>query len=141
MCKDLHPYSIVENEVFYYLLKTLEARYVTPSRHVFTDAAVPKLYREVKLNVEESLRTAERVELPCDAWTSRPVDSSVTITAHYHTEHWQLLFHVLKTRAVHGSNTGANIADLPNAAWEWGIADKDLVVVTNNASNMAVAFS
>ncbi len=43
------------------------------------------------------------------------------------------------TRAVHESLTGANIADLlRNAAEEWGIADKDLVVVTDNASNMCV---
>lgn len=108
MCKDLRPYNVVENEGFCHLLKTLEPRYVTPSRRFFTDTAVPKLYREVKLKVQESLKPAERVALTCDAWTSRAVDSYVTITAHYLTEDWQLLSHVLQTRAVHESHTGAN---------------------------------
>ena len=140
MCKDLRPYSVVENEGFCYMLKTLEPRYVTPSRRFFTDTAVPKLYREVKLEVEEALSPAERVALTCDAWTSRAVDSYVTITAHYLTEDWRLQSHVLQTRAVHESHTGANIADLlQKAAQEWGIADKNLVVVTDNASNMTVA--
>ncbi|KAM3871381.1 E3 SUMO-protein ligase ZBED1-like [Diretmus argenteus] len=140
MCKDLRPYNVVENEGFGYMLKTLEPRYVIPSRRYFTDNAVPKLYRATKLQVEESLSTADRVALTCDAWTSRAVDSYVTITAHYLTEDWRLLSHVLQTRAVHESHTGANIADLlQNAAQEWGIADKNLVVVTDNAANMCVA--
>ena len=75
MCKDLRPYSVVENEGFGYMLKTLEPRYVPPLRRFFTDTDIPKLYREVKRKVEESLSTAERITLTCDAWTSRAVDS------------------------------------------------------------------
>lgn len=104
------------------------------------NTAIPKLYREVKPKVEEGLRTAERVALPCDAWTSRVVDSYFTITAYHLTEDWQLMYRILQTRAVHESHTGANIAEfLQNAAQEWGIADKNLVFVTDNASNMTVA--
>lgn len=118
--------------------------FVTCSRHwtpvCDSDTAVRKLYREVKLKVEESLSTAEKVALTCDAWTLTAVDSYVTVTAHYLTEDWQLLSHVLQTRTVHKGHTGTNIADLlQNAAQEWGIADKNLVVVTNDASNMSVA--
>ncbi len=81
------------------------------------------------------MNTVERVAFICDAWTSRAVDSYVTVTAHYFTEDWQLLTHVLQTIAVHESHTGDI---LQNTAQEWGIADKNLVVVTNNASNMSV---
>ena len=35
-----------------------------------------------------SLRTAERVALTCEAWTSWSVDSYMIITAHYVTEDW-----------------------------------------------------
>ncbi|CAI5682133.1 unnamed protein product [Oreochromis niloticus] len=140
ICKDLRPYNIVENEGFSYMIKTLEPRYVIPSRRFFADTAVPNLYIDVKRKVEESLSTAERVALTCDAWTSRAVDSYVTITAHYLTADWRLLSYVLQTRTLHESHTGANIANLlQNAAQEWGIADKNLVVVTDNASNMTIA--
>ncbi|XP_065326764.1 E3 SUMO-protein ligase ZBED1-like [Pelmatolapia mariae] len=140
ICKDLRPYNIVENEGFSYMIKTLEPRYVIPSRRFFADTAVPNLYIDVKRKVEESLSTAERVALTCDAWASRAVDSYVTITAHYLTADWRLLSYVLQTRTLHESHTGANIANLlQNAAQEWGIADKNLVVVTDNASNMTIA--
>uniref|UniRef100_A0A3P8P8X8 BED-type domain-containing protein n=1 Tax=Astatotilapia calliptera TaxID=8154 RepID=A0A3P8P8X8_ASTCA len=115
ICKDLRPYNIVENEGFSYMIKTLEPRYVIPLQ-------------------------PERVALTCDAWTSRAVDSYVTITAHYLTADWQLLSYVLQTRTLHESHTGANIANLlQNTPQEWGIADKNLVVVTDNASNMTIA--
>uniref|UniRef100_A0A3B4FMZ3 BED-type domain-containing protein n=1 Tax=Pundamilia nyererei TaxID=303518 RepID=A0A3B4FMZ3_9CICH len=140
ICKDLRPYNIVENEGFSYMIKTLEPRYVIPSRRFFADTAVPNLYIDVKHKVEESLSTAERVALTCDAWTSRAVDSYVTITAHYLTADWQLLSYVLQARTLHESHTGANIANLlQNTPQEWGIADKNLVVVTDNASNMTIA--
>lgn len=110
-------------------------------QHFFPDTAVPKIYREVKLKVEESLSTADRVALTCYAWTSRAVDSYVTITAHYLTEDWQLLSHVLQTRAVHESHTGANIADLlQNAAQEWEISTKNLVVLTDTLLTWTLPF-
>ncbi len=55
MVKDLCPFSVVENAGFCNMLKTLEPRYVIPSRHFFADNAVPKLYQGVKLKVKESL--------------------------------------------------------------------------------------
>ncbi len=51
IAKDLHPYSIVENQGFRALLHTLEPRYTIPSRRYFTDTAIPKLYSETKAEV------------------------------------------------------------------------------------------
>lgn len=48
ICKDLRPYSVVENEGFRQMLQTLEPRYEIPSRKYFTEKAVPALYDETK---------------------------------------------------------------------------------------------
>ena len=45
-----------------------------------------------------------------------------------------------KSRALHDSHTGANMAELlNNVAEEWGITEKGPALVTDNASNMIVA--
>lgn len=140
ICKDMRPLSVVENEGFRYMLKTLEPRYTIPSRQHITDIAVPNLYKEVKMSILESLSSAERVALTCDAWTSRATESFVTITAHYITTEWNLVSYVLQTRAMHDSHTGGNIAELlKEAVTEWGLEEKHPVIVTDNASNMNVA--
>ncbi len=56
------------------------------------------------------------------------------------TDECKLAACVLQTRAMNESHTGANVAELlQSVANEWKIANKDLVLVTDNASNMAVA--
>ncbi|XP_072568141.1 E3 SUMO-protein ligase ZBED1-like isoform X2 [Paramormyrops kingsleyae] len=122
------------------MVNTMEPRYMIPTRRHITDVAVPTIYEEVKLHVKTSLASAERVALTCDAWTSRATESYVTITSHYISDEWELVSHVLQTRAMHESHTGSNIAELLKTALEeWDIKWKDPVVVTDNASNMTVA--
>ncbi|XP_073701142.1 E3 SUMO-protein ligase ZBED1-like [Garra rufa] len=140
ICKDMRPLSVVENEGFRNMLTTLEPRYTIPSRQHITDIALPKLYGQVKATVLDSLSSAERVALTCDAWTSRATESYVTLTAHHIDDQWNLKSHVLQTRAMRDSHTGEHIAALlTEAVTEWGLNGKDPVVVTDNASNMTVA--
>lgn len=82
ICKDMCPLSVVENEDFRYMLKTLEHCYTIPSQQHITDIAVPNLYKEVQMSVLESLSSAERVTWTCDPWTSQATESFVTITVH-----------------------------------------------------------
>lgn len=48
ICKDLQPFSVVDNMGFRNMLHTLEPRYVIPSRKYFSGTAVPQIYMEVK---------------------------------------------------------------------------------------------
>ncbi|ROL48291.1 Zinc finger BED domain-containing protein 1 [Anabarilius grahami] len=140
ICQDLRPYSVVENNGFRQLLHECEPRYTIPTRQFLTETAIPRLYDEVKRDVLLSLSSAQRVSVSCDAWTSRATQSYVTITCHYISPQWELVSHVLQTRVMFENHTGANIADLLNDVMhEWGIKDKDPVLVTDSASNMAVA--
>lgn len=126
ICKDLHPSSY-----------TLEPRYTIPSRRFFSDTALPKIYNEVKTEVRESLSNAEQVSLTCDAWTSQTTESYVTVTAHNITDELCMSSHVLQTRALHDSHTGANMAELlNNVAEEWGITENDPALVTDNACSL-----
>uniref|UniRef100_A0A8C4RIG4 Zinc finger BED domain-containing protein 1-like n=1 Tax=Erpetoichthys calabaricus TaxID=27687 RepID=A0A8C4RIG4_ERPCA len=138
--KDLCPYSVVENEGFRYMLKTVEPRYAIPSRQLFAEKAIPLLYEETKKKVAEALKKATRVALTCDAWTSRAVQSYVTFTAHYITDNWELESRVLQTTAINESHTAAHIKEnIQSVAQEWQLTTTDLVIVTDNAANMLAA--
>ncbi|CAM4681755.1 unnamed protein product [Leuciscus chuanchicus] len=118
------------------MLNVLEPRYCIPSRKRMSEEIIPRLYNEVKQNITLSLQSADRVALTCDGWTSRHQDTYVTITCHY-LDNWVLISNVLQTRAMQDSHTGANIcALLSDALEEWGLTEKDPIIVTDNATNM-----
>ncbi len=138
--KDLRPYSVIENDGFRYMLHTIEPRYNIPSRRLFTEKMVPQLYQETKNEVAEALKTATRVALTCDAWTSRATQSFVTFTAHFIADDWQLVSRLLQTRVMNENHTAANINELFQAvAQEWQLTTTKLVIVTDNAANMIAA--
>lgn len=88
----------------------------------------------------ESMCKARRVAITSDAWTSVATESYVTITAHYISEDWKIVSHVLQTRAVYESHTGAHMARLLlDVVEEWQLTDKSVVLVTDNAANMISA--
>lgn len=140
ICQDLRPYSVVENAGFRRMVNAMEPRYLIPTREHLTKVCIPRLYTQTKALVKASLASAERVALTCDGWTSRTTEAYVTITAHFINEEWELATYVLQTRDMPESHTGHNLAEhLRNALAEWGITEKDPVIVTDNASNMAAA--
>ncbi|XP_070400355.1 E3 SUMO-protein ligase ZBED1-like isoform X1 [Nothobranchius furzeri] len=141
---DLRTYSVVNNGGFRLVVRTMELRYKLPHRKYFAEKEVPRLYEETKASVLESMKKPTRIVLTCDAWTSVATKSFVTVTAHFvlasDKNGWKLVSHVLQTREMSESHTGANVGELlEKATAEWQISDKDLVLVTDNASNMVVA--
>ena len=59
---------------------------------------------------------------------------------HFINKEWELVTCVLLTRDMTERHTGHNLEEhLRNALTEWGITEKDPVIVTDNASNMTTA--
>ncbi|KAM8728456.1 E3 SUMO-protein ligase ZBED1-like [Acanthopagrus schlegelii] len=140
VCKDLRPYSVVENEGFRRLLQVLEPHYVMVQRKHLTETVIPMMYTCVKDDILTKMQSAERVAITCDTWTSLSTQSYMTVTSHYIDNEWCLMSHVLQTTEVLTSHTAINIADmLTGAIQEWGLTSKDPAVVTDNAANMVRA--
>lgn len=75
-----------------------------------------------------SLVKAGRIAVTCDAWTPVTAESDVTITAHFVSDDWRLMSHVLQSRAMNESHMGVNVAELlNNAANELQMTKKDIV--------------
>ncbi|XP_051804464.1 E3 SUMO-protein ligase ZBED1-like isoform X2 [Acanthochromis polyacanthus] len=98
------------------------------------------MYADVKNNIATALKSAERVAVTCDSWTSRATDSYLTITCHYIDGNWYLVSHVIQTRAIEARHTATHLAELLiEALREWELTDRVPAAVTDNAANIVRA--
>ncbi|XP_060557870.1 E3 SUMO-protein ligase ZBED1-like [Ruditapes philippinarum] len=139
MIKDLRPFSVVSNEGFRDLINILDPNYVIPSKTYFSQTLIPELYQSVKSKVVESLSKSHTVALTTDGWTSRATESYITITSCHINNDWELISHVLQTRAMPCSHTAENVAQvIREAITEWKLPQNP-PLVTDNAANMLAA--
>ncbi|KAM8733234.1 E3 SUMO-protein ligase ZBED1-like [Acanthopagrus schlegelii] len=140
ICKDMRPYSVVENDGFRHLMKVAEPHYVMVSRKSLSEEVIPNIYQSVKENVKTKLQSAERVGITSDTWTSLATESYMSVTAHFIDEEWNLVSYVLQTTEVETDHRSASLAEmLTNAIDEWELMGKDPAIVTDNAANMVRA--
>lgn len=137
ICKDMAPVYTVEKKGFRELVKTLDPRYVMPSRKHFSDIELPRLYRECRAKVEEELRSVSYYATTTDLWTSRTTQPYMSLTIHFIKEDWTLCSRCLQTSYFPDDHTGVMIAKgLREALQSWGLAEDHLVcVTTDNATN------
>nr|XP_055034732.1 E3 SUMO-protein ligase ZBED1-like isoform X2 [Misgurnus anguillicaudatus] len=140
ICKDMRPYCVVENVGFRRLMKVMEPNYVIVSRKRLSEEVIPNMYQTVKDGVMCKLKTAERVGITSDTWTSVATESYMSVTAHYIDEQWNLVSYVLQTTEVQTDHRSVSLAEmLTKAMEEWGLMSKDPAIVTDNAANMVRA--
>lgn len=138
VAKDMLPISFVEGEGFRALMAFAEPEYTVPSRKTVT-TRIEKLYAETAQDLRKSLSTVPKLALTTDAWTALTTESYVTITCHY-IINWELKSVVLQTRAMPERHTAENLANVLRSATEsWGIQDKVIACVHDNASNVVLA--
>lgn len=99
-------------------------------------------FKEIKGKVKCNLEEAMSVSCTTDCWTSRSLESYITITAHIIDTQWKLKTFTLTTHEFEERHTAGNIAEhLGNSFVYWGIENKINAVVTDNALNIVNAVS
>ena len=107
---DYQPFSIVDNVGFIRLLRSLEPKYVIPSRRCVTETVMPTIYDTVKKEVEVQIADVPYISFTSDLWsTTVSVKSLMSLTAHWLTEAFDRKRTVLHTQAFDGSHTGDQI--------------------------------
>lgn len=137
ICKDMAPIYTVEKKGFRELVKTLDPKYIMPSRKHFSDIELPRLYGECRAKVEEELRRVSYYATTTDLWTSRTTQPYMSLTIHFIKEDWTLCSRCLQTSYFPDDHTGVMIANgLREALQSWGLSEDHLVcVTTDNATN------
>ena len=137
---DMQPVSIVEDLGFLKFLRTLDLRYQPPSRKILSHSIIPQKYEEIKQKLLGELEKLKYCALTTDIWTSRQTMGYITITCHYIDSSWSLHSVILTTTNMQRDHAAENIADeLKAATDEWGITQKIVAVVTDNAANIVAA--
>ena len=101
---------------------------------------LPNMYSKRVKEIKQELAQISHVALTSDIWTSRTTQSYLTLTCHFLTSSWELKTLVLGTFELNNDHTADNIAEaLQRVAGSWGISNKVVAMVTDNAANIVAA--
>ncbi|XP_064468660.1 zinc finger BED domain-containing protein 4-like [Ornithodoros turicata] len=146
IAKDIQPYSFVEEPGFVALIKEAVPNYVMPARTTFSRQVIPRLYHDMRRQVELELSKAFESGTPaaafrCDMWTSHANDSYISLTCHLMTVDYELRRYTLATRHMTKSHTALNLSSmLQELCSEWHIPSSvTAFIVTDNGRNMRAA--
>lgn len=142
LAKDMVPINTVTKHGFANMIRSLDQRYVMPSRTYFSQIAIPELYDKCKAQVEtELLSQVKFYAATTDLWSSRTTEPYISLTVHFVDEGFQLRSRCLQTAFFPNDHTGENIAmGMREALAAWGLDEKRLVTITtDNAANMVKA--
>ncbi|CAF3833892.1 unnamed protein product, partial [Rotaria sp. Silwood1] len=117
-CKDLLPFSIVENEGFQEFLisnKIVNTKYDIPSRTTLSPLNLNKIYNVCVDKTNEQIKSSTNYPtITCDAWSDN-----------------------LRTQPFNEAHKGESIQDLvSNVLNEFGINPNNVIVVLDKGSNM-----
>ena len=83
LAKDMCPINTVSNEGFRKMVKTLDKRYVIPSRNYFSKQALHALYEKRRGEIQRDVTAVEYFATTTDLWSSRTVELYMSLTIHY----------------------------------------------------------
>uniref|UniRef100_A0AAG5DRX0 BED-type domain-containing protein n=1 Tax=Anopheles atroparvus TaxID=41427 RepID=A0AAG5DRX0_ANOAO len=96
ICKEYRPFSIVEDEYFARFVKSLNPKYVLPTRKTLSNASLPALYNDTFELVKSNLKNSSTVSLTADCWTNINQLSFCAVTAHFMNYNNELCSHLLE---------------------------------------------
>jgi hypothetical protein len=83
VAKSMHPLSLVEEAGFVEIVRYLDPNIRIPSRSTLTTKILPDCYLSAKNRLIEEIGEASHVSLTTDLWSSRNMESYMSLTAHY----------------------------------------------------------
>lgn len=140
ICKDHQPFSIVENEGFRTLMKTVAPQYKLPSRTTLRRWLDDK-YEVISETIKKMLSSIEDITLTTDIWSDTlNMKSFLGITAHFgiDIELYSITLGVYELDERHTSDYLSEI--LLKVCQDWKIDQENVTaVVTDNAANIVKA--
>ncbi|XP_047505129.1 E3 SUMO-protein ligase ZBED1-like [Pieris napi] len=138
---DFQPFRIVEDRGFRKLIQSAFPFYIIPTRKYFANNLLPSRYESLREIKMVELRNVESICITADIWTSSTNDSFLGVTGHYiDKDEYVLKSILLECVLLDGSHTSINLAtELLRVAEEWQVANKILLAVSDNGSNIKKA--
>lgn len=140
VASDYLAFSIVENEEFKKFVNLLNPSYNLPSRKTMSQNLLVQMYNDVHDKVKNILDCAVAMCVTTDGWTSMTTDSYIALTAHFIDDECIMRSVLLDCFNFNDRHTSENLLNEINRVLiKWGIQDKIIAVVTDNAANVTAA--
>lgn len=137
---DCQPFSFVENEGFKRLMAIADPRYTIPTRQEISHKLIPDLYKNTVSEVNTLLENVANVSVTIDFWSSRANDDYMSLTCHFLKEGNLKCVCLEAIPFTQDHHTAENIKIFLNQTLEsWGIQDKVVAIVRDNAANVTNA--
>lgn len=123
------------------MIKTLDPRYIVPSRKHFTETEMPKLYGKLRQEVEKHRSKLKYFACTTDLWSSHTMEPYISLTIHFITDDWELASRCLQTSYFPDDHTDDSITKgLKEALESWGLREESQVcITTDNSANVVKA--
>ena len=141
--KHARPCSIVEDTGFKKLLCTAldNHQYTPPSRQTIA-RRVDVLFAEKREELVAELKSASKVSLTVDYWSSLANENFIGATSHFVSTDWKLINKPLAVEYSSERHTITNVTLHISAIMDkWNIKDKVIAIGSDNARNMVDAMS
>ena len=134
------PIYTVTKEGFKKMIRSLDKRYIIPSRTYFSQVASPDLYEKCRAKVETEVSNVEYYAVTTDLWSSRTTEPYISLTVHFIDEDFKLKSRCLQTAFFPENHTSENIAaGLREAVAVWGLDEtRQVCITTDNAANKII---
>ena len=138
--QDLRPLDSLCGEGLKAWVEAMAPRYSLPSSNYVLYNVMWPMYHETKSYIKSVLLGSESIALTTDGWSSAAHQSYISLTAHIINSEFELKSFLLSTEHMTVSHTGENLlSHLENLLKEWGIVNKKIFWVTDNASDIKKA--
>nr|CAI5839881.1 unnamed protein product [Callosobruchus analis] len=139
---DFQPFSIVEDKGFRNFVKELNPGYILPARRTISKTYIPALYEKCLSETKKFAQDIRKICITTDCWTSRNNESYMAVIGHFIDNNFIQHSDLLDCSVFPERHTSVNLAaELRRVATEWGVENKILIAVFDNAANIKNAIS
>ena len=153
-CSSLCPLHILEHNSFQTFVREGIPGYIPPSRKTIVQKLIPERVKREKETLSRTFDTIDTFAVTTDCWTSQTTVNYLryilgylvhnlnftfsSLTAHW-LEAWEMNSAMLALKEV-VSHTAENLSEhLVDMLKTWKLQDKELFMLSDNASNMIAA--
>ncbi|KAJ8932259.1 hypothetical protein NQ314_014805 [Rhamnusium bicolor] len=137
---DYQSFRIVEDKGFRAFVHALNPAYELPNRKKNSATLIPARYEECMTACRQLVNTVKKISLTTDCWTSVNMESFIAPTEHFINDNYELQTMLLECGSMKSHHTSENLAATINRiVTDWGLEDKIILVVSDNANNIKSA--
>ena len=138
---DIQPLSIVQDKAFCRFVTSLNPLYQLPSRSTISKELIPSLYEDCMNAVKNKLMEVQTCCLTTECWMTEN-DTYMTTTIHFIDRNFELVSVLLECSNIGVSHTSEYLtSEVDRITREWGVDNKVIFGVSDNATNLKTAMS